>query len=167
MSRLMMICAVAICCMAAAQPPRKRSTIPASPDLPDKVFGRGVPLSLALDRAQRVSDLRYNLHFDVPAEVTARITGTATITFTLKDATRPLVLDFAEPGRLEGRIGGRTVTLTAADDHVVILPADLREGANEITLQFAAGDASLNRNPDFMYTLFVPARARLAFPCFD
>jgi aminopeptidase N len=25
----------------------------------------------------------------------------------------------------------------------------------------------LNRNPDFMYTLFVPARAHLAFPCFD
>ena len=27
--------------------------------------------------------------------------------------------------------------------------------------------SSLNRNPDFMYTLFVPARAHLAFPCFD
>ena len=25
----------------------------------------------------------------------------------------------------------------------------------------------LNRNDDFMYTLFVPARASLAMPCFD
>jgi aminopeptidase N len=30
-----------------------------------------------------------------------------------------------------------------------------------------AGDESLNRNNDFLYTLFVPARARYAFPCFD
>src|SRR6185436_15278665 len=36
-----------------------------------------------------------------------------------------------------------------------------------ITLRFEAGSAALNRNPEFMYTLFVPARARLAFPCFD
>jgi aminopeptidase N len=28
-----------------------------------------------------------------------------------------------------------------------------------------AGDASLNRNDDFLYTIFVPARAHLAFPC--
>jgi aminopeptidase N len=40
-------------------------------------------------------------------------------------------------------------------------------GAQRTDRQFTAGDAALNRNPDFMYTLFVPARARLAFPCFD
>ena len=34
-------------------------------------------------------------------------------------------------------------------------------------MTFNAGDASLNRNDDFLYTLFVPARAHLAFPCFD
>ena len=30
-----------------------------------------------------------------------------------------------------------------------------------------AGDDALNRNDEFLYTLFVPARARLTFPCFD
>jgi aminopeptidase N len=40
-------------------------------------------------------------------------------------------------------------------------------GANTIAVDFVAGDASLNRTAEFMYTLFVPARARLAFPCFD
>ena len=34
-------------------------------------------------------------------------------------------------------------------------------------MDFAAGDEALNRNDEFLYTLFVPARARLAFPCFD
>jgi aminopeptidase N len=167
MSRMLMMCAVAICCMAAAQPPRKRPATSVPADATDKAVGHGVPLSLAVDRAQRVSDLRYNLRFDVPGELATRIRGTATIRFTLKDATRPLALDFSESGPLDARIGGRTVSLTAADDHIVIRPADLREGANEITISFVAGNAALNRNPDFMYTLFVPARARLAFPCFD
>ena len=32
---------------------------------------------------------------------------------------------------------------------------------------FIAGDRSLNRNEDYMYTLLVPDRARTLFPCFD
>ena len=40
-------------------------------------------------------------------------------------------------------------------------------GENVVEIAFRAGDAPLNRNPDFLYTLFVPARAHLAFPCFD
>src|SRR6185369_9979841 len=32
---------------------------------------------------------------------------------------------------------------------------------------FEAGDAPLNRNDDFLYTILVPARAHEAFPCFD
>ncbi len=36
-----------------------------------------------------------------------------------------------------------------------------------ITLQFRSADAPLNRNAEFLYALFVPARARQAFPCFD
>jgi aminopeptidase N len=32
---------------------------------------------------------------------------------------------------------------------------------------FTAGDQSLNRNEDYLYTLFVPDRASTAFPCFD
>ena len=34
-------------------------------------------------------------------------------------------------------------------------------------MDFTAGDESLNRNDEFLYTLFVPARAQFAFPCFD
>jgi aminopeptidase N len=51
--------------------------------------------------------------------------------------------------------------------HIVIPPDELATGENTIEVSFRAGDASLNRNPEFMYALFVPARAHLAFPCFD
>jgi aminopeptidase N len=129
--------------------------------------GAGVPLSLAEERARRVSDLRYELHFAIPSETAAPITGTVTIRFRLNDASRPLALDFSPQSPIGVQANGRTLTLSAAADHLVIHQADLREGSNEITIGFTAGDASLNRNPDFMYTLFVPARARLAFPCFD
>ena len=50
-----------------------------------------------------------------------------------------------------------------------MLPAAaLRPGANRGARSSSrAGDASLNRNPDFLYALFVPARAHLAIPVFD
>ena len=169
MTRASIVCALGVCCLAAVQLPRKGTMTPA-PD-PERSLdarpGPGVALSLAQDRARRIRDLEYDLHFTIPADPATPIGGQATIRFTLTDATRPLVLDFSGSGAMPARIGGRAVTLTASGDHVVIAPAELREGANEIAVSFTAGDASLNRNPEFMYTLFVPARARLAFPCFD
>ncbi len=124
----------------------------------------GVPQALADERAQRVRDLRYALEFVIPAERTAPVTGRVVITFTLTDASRSLALDFSEPGRVTST---SVKSLTRVPDHLVIPPADLREGKNDITIEFVAGDGALNRNPEFLYTLFVPARAHLAFPCFD
>ena len=131
--------------------------------------GPGVPLALAQSRAARITALRYELHFSIPASASEPIAGRATIRFRLADASLPLPLDFDAPG---GRIaaltsGGVPVDASAAGGHLVLPAAALRAGENEIGITFTAGDASLNRNPDFMYTLFVPARAHLAFPCFD
>ena len=130
----------------------------------DQSPGAGISLTLAQERARRVSDLRYELHFSIPSEVTSAVTGRARITFALTDAARPLALDFTAPGRVTS---ASAKGLTHVPDHLVIPPADLRQGRNEITIEFIAGDAALNRNPEFLYSLFVPARAHLAFPCFD
>ena len=127
----------------------------------------GVPLSLATERAGRIQDLRYELRFSVPAEADKPIAGQVTIRFTLEDASRPLALDFPPLSPQGARANGRSIELSAAADHLIVDSSDLREGPNELAMGFDAGDASLNRNPDFMYTLFVPARARFAFPCFD
>jgi aminopeptidase N len=127
--------------------------------------GPGIPLTLAEERARRISDLRYDLRVTIPAERTAPVTGRVTMTFSLKDASRPLALDFSRPARVTG--GASASTLAVTDDHLIVPPASLREGVNEISLEFAAADAALNRSADFLYTLFVPARAHLVFPCFD
>src|SRR3954468_4899522 len=127
----------------------------------------GVPRSLAEERAQRVRNLRYTLHFAIPADARTPIKADVTVRFTLTDARRPLALDFAADGPVRGESQGRSIDILAPSEHLLIKSADLREGENEFRIWFTAGDAALNRNPDFMYTLFVPARARLAFPCFD
>jgi aminopeptidase N len=127
----------------------------------------GVPLTLAEERARRISDLHYNLHFTIPSDPAAPIDAKVEVRFALSDAKRPLALDFAAPGPVRAESRGRAIELAAASEHLLIRPTDLHEGENDITISFTAGDAALNRNPEFMYTLFVPARARLSFPCFD
>jgi aminopeptidase N len=156
--RTSILCAVALWCAATTATARQGA--PMKP-------GAGVPLWLAEERARRISDLRYELRFSIPEDATAPIAGQVTIRFALVDASRPLALDFSPPIPQGVRANGRSIALSAAADHLIVHEADLREGSNEITIGFNAGDASLNRNPDFMYTLFVPARARFAFPCFD
>ena len=129
----------------------------------------GVPLALAEDRAARVSNIRYEIRFVVPALQTDAVSGEVTIRFDLKDASRPLAIDFAGPADALGTVtvSGHTASTRWINEHVIISAEDLRTGANEITLQFRSADAPLNRNPEFLYALFVPARARQAFPCFD
>jgi aminopeptidase N len=136
-----------------------------SPDLE-----AGVSRTLAMARVQRISDVRYTLALRVPAARQEPVTGTETITFTLTDAEAPVVLDFApdKAGRLTGtRSGGLELRVRQVDGHVVLPVSAIRKGVNQIELTFQAGDTPLNRSDDFLYTIFVPARAHEAFPCFD
>jgi len=129
----------------------------------------GVSLALAEDRARRVSDLRYDLALEIPRDQQAPVTGTLTLRFQLTDAARPLVVDF-DTTRDHVRslaLNGGAVAIDVADGHLVLPAAALEDGANEVRIAFTAGDAPLNRNPDFLYALFVPARARQALPVFD
>ena len=141
----------------------------ASQSRPNQTPGPGVPLGLAEERAQRVTNLRYDLHFTIPSAQATLVTGRVTIRFDLKDPSRPLALDFAAPpdAITGGALNGREAKPEYVVDHLIVAPADLRAGANEIAVDFRSADAPLNRSADFLYALFVPARARQAFPCFD
>src|SRR5205823_101520 len=81
----------------------------------------------------------------------------------------PLALDFEPNGAGSVRrvqVQGGSVAPVVRDGHL-LLSDRLREGMNRVTIEFDAGDAPLNRNDDYLYTIFVPARAHEAFPCFD
>ena len=116
-----------------------------------------------------ISDVTYELALTIPEAQAVPIAGVTTIRFTLKDASAPLVLDFETDREHVKSVdaNGRPAAFTYINGHIVIGPASLVTGTNALRIVFNAGDASLNRSADFMYTLFVPARARLAFPVFD
>ncbi len=135
----------------------------------DPMFTPGVPLSLAEHRARTISDLQYNLELSIPAARDEAIRGRIVATFELSALDSPLIFDFAQPADhvLAVEIDGQPASFEAADEHIVIPQAELKVGRNEIAIHFIAGDSSLNRNDDFLYTLFVPDRARVALPIFD
>ena len=130
--------------------------------------GPGVPRTLADHRAAVIGDLRYDLRLSVPEESAAPVTGRVSASFRLAEAG-PLVFDFAQPADHVHavRVGGAPVPFEVRDEHVVVPAAAIRAGPVVIDIEFTAGDGSLNRQPDFLYTLFVPDRARVAFPLFD
>jgi aminopeptidase N len=124
---------------------------------------------MAEARAKRISNLRYDLQLTIPDAVTGAIEGTNSIRFDLATTTDPLVIDFATSQGHVARVraNGADVVVKWVDGHIIV-PADaLERRGNQIDVTFRAGDASLNRNPDFLYALFVPARAHLALPVFD
>ncbi len=127
----------------------------------------GVPLSLAQQRAASISDVSYRLGFVVPAQRTDPVTFTDTVTFVLKGEATDVVLDFTGRLHTEQTVNGKNVGLSVENEHIVVPREMLHRGQNTIVLKGQSLDLALNRHEDYLYTLFVPANARTAFPCFD
>jgi aminopeptidase N len=131
--------------------------------------GPGVPLELARERARLIRDLRYDLTLSIPAARSEPISGRNVVRFQWAGAGKPLVLDF-DPDRsrpVEVRSNGKPVEVARANGHLVVAASDLRAGENTVEIGFEAGEAPLNRADDLLFTVFVPANARRALPCFD
>ena len=130
----------------------------------------GISEGLARERAARVANLRYDLAFTIPAARAQPIRGLALIRFSLASTSDPLVLDYLpdRAGFLRSvEANGVTTPIRQVNGHVIIPVEALRTGENSLALDFNAGDGPLNRSDEFLYSIFVPARAHLAFPCFD
>jgi aminopeptidase N len=142
-----------------------------APDAPAPLdLAEGVPWELAEHRRVTISDVRYAFDLRIPAERAEPIDGSGVIAFQWSDpAGQPLVLDFLEPEKVRSvSVNGTEVAFERINDHLVVPPERLVDsGENEVVLEFTAGDGSLNRNDEFLYTLFVPERARFALPVFD
>jgi len=129
----------------------------------------GVSKQLSDYRVDNMTDLAYTLQFDIPEKREDAIPGKNTITFNLKSLDQDLQIDFREDSSLikSVRSNGKTSAFLFEEEHVIIPKSELQIGENKIEIAFTAGNTSLNRNDEFLYTLFVPDRARTAFPCFD
>ncbi|MBW3535396.1 MAG: hypothetical protein KY453_09310, partial [Gemmatimonadetes bacterium] len=131
----------------------------------------GVAWELAEARRATLSDISYDVTLRIPARRERAIQGTTDVRFRWSDPEgRPVVLDFLDPAERvhEVLVNGAPVQWRAENDHVVVPSRSLREDQeNLVTLSYAAGDEALNRSEDFLYTLFVPERARFSLPVFD
>lgn len=130
---------------------------------------KGVSVSLAKKRSGMISELVYELEFKIPSSKQQSIQAEEHLTFDCKGNSEPLILDFKEnPDHILSLIvNWKNSPIVFKNEHIVIEPAQLSHGHNKIDIKFIAGDLSLNRNNDFLYTLLVPDRARTVFPCFD
>ncbi len=145
------------------------SVISCNPINEEKYFEEGVPKLLATYRNATVKDVSYELLFSIPEGKDAPIAGKAAINFTLTSKRESLVIDFRVPEEYlqSMMVNGETVDPSVINGHIVVHGKSLTKRFNRIELTFRAGDLSLNRNDDYLYSLFVPDRASTAFPCFD
>ena len=128
----------------------------------------GISHTLATERADNISAVRYALTLSIPRQKQEPIPGTVGIRFRL-ERRAPVIVDFAQPAERVSsvRVNGRETPVRFEHGHLVIGGDVVNQGENTIDIAFRAGDAPLNRHDDFLYSLFVPARASQTFPCFD
>ena len=139
--------------------------------VPDSIGQPGVSRALAVYRRAHLSDVRYELLYIIPGDRREPVVGGERVSIVLDSVSSvlPLMLD------LKGRAGaiteltvnGKTANIWWLREHLRLAPGLLQAGVNTAEFRFVPGDAPLNRNTDFLYTLLVPDRARTLFPCFD
>src|SRR5688572_7721413 len=138
---------------------------------PEVPLEAGVPRELAELRSATLSGVAYDIRLEIPAARTDTVQGSSLISFEWNDPEeRPVVLDFLDPAaRVRTvEVNGQAADWRAENDHVVVDPDELESGTrNTVRITYAAGDGSLNRSDEFLYTLFVPDRARYSLPVFD
>jgi len=129
----------------------------------------GVSWDLAQNRKAIISDVHYKLKFDIPKDKIKPIAVEEFIDFKLADLNDDVVLDFRQGADYIHSVvvKNKPVPYKLVNQHIVIDAAYFSKGQNSIFISFRAGDMSLNRNDEFLYTLFVPDRASTAIPCFD
>ncbi len=129
----------------------------------------GIDLELANYRVKQVSDVIYYLDFKIPEAKQDPIPAQLKLKLNIQDLKESLYVDFnADANYLKQvEVNDSVIPVHHELEHLVIDSKYLKKGSNTINIRFLAGELSLNRNHDYLYTLLVPDRASTLFPCFD
>src|ERR1700722_16611171 len=132
----------------------------------------GISRDLAMARAARLSNIRYRLSFTLKEHESA-VAGTETLTFESKTAG-DLPIDYRDGVIQSVTLNGHAIGKGLENGHLNV-PAIA--GHNTLTFAFVSNAApagkAITRYEDqddgneYVYTLFVPMDASMAFPCFD
>jgi aminopeptidase N len=136
---------------------------------------RGIPRALATERAAQISNVRYRLAFTLQPQA-ATTSAEEELRFNLKTLA-PILLDFRDGQILTASVNGAALTLKSENGHLEVPQENLRAGENDIRIRFTAPIAAVGKpltrfedhddNSEYIYSLFVPMDASMAFPCFD
>ncbi|MCB0686486.1 MAG: hypothetical protein KDC53_08175 [Saprospiraceae bacterium] len=135
--------------------------------VPPTPLDSGVSLNLVNERKRSVSNIEYDLSFLIPESKLEMITANETMRFHCAEIDN-LALDFKESSLnlKQMSVNGNPIDPSVINEHIVIPKKYLQE-ENVVEIEFIAGNLSLNRNEDYLYTLLVPDRARTVFPLMD
>jgi aminopeptidase N len=132
----------------------------------------GVSRSLAVARAAQLSDLHYRLSFNLK-EHDSTVGGTETLQFESKSAG-DVPIDYRDGVLLSAVLNGKAILTTLENGHFNL---PVTRGQNTLLLTFASNVAPAGKaitryqdrddGSEYIYTLFVPMDASMAFPCFD
>jgi aminopeptidase N len=135
----------------------------------------GIPRELARERAEQISNVRYHLTFTLFPHAD-NAAGSEELTFTLRKA-QSVLLDFRDGAVTSLDLNGASLSATRENGHLELPAGHLRAGENTVRVQFTAHIAPAGKpitryddhddNTEYIYTLFVPMDASMAFPCFD
>lgn len=137
--------------------------------IPKYEVEKGVSKALAISRSENIEEVAYHLYFNIPSELSESIGASIDISCNLKNSTEPLIIDFNEKEEKIKAItaNGNKQEIIFKNGHLIIPSSELQNGKNDIHIEFVAGETSLNRSEEYLYTLLVPDRASTVFPCFD
>jgi len=139
----------------------------------------GIPRDLVGLRAQQLKDVRYQLSFTITPKADS-ISGHEELRFVQNADARGILpewLDFREGSICSLTINGHPASTEIQDGHVELPAKMLKLDENVVVIDFkvpvAPAGKAITRFEDkddgseYIYTLFVPMDADMAFPCFD
>jgi aminopeptidase N len=139
----------------------------------------GIPRDVARLRAQQLKDVRYQLSYTITPKADF-IEGHEELRFMQNADARGILpewLDFREGSISSLTINGETASTEIQNGHVELPAKLIKLGENLVVIDFQAPVAPAGKaitrfedkddGSEYIYTLFVPMDAEMAFPCFD
>ena len=135
----------------------------------------GIPRELARERAQEISELRYHLRFTLSPHASAA-SGHEDLQFH-SGSSQAVLIDFREGSVTNLTVNGLAVPAKIDNGHIELPANAIRAGENSLSVDFTVPIATAGKaitrfedrddSTEYLYTLFVPMDAEMAFPCFD
>lgn len=132
----------------------------------------GVSHQLAIERAARLSHLEYHLSFALK-EHEATVVGTEVLSFESNQGG-DLPIDYRDGIVQSATLNGQPIAAVLEDGH---LNLPVIAGRNTLAIRFLSNSAAAGKaitryddkddGSEYVYSLFVPMDASMAFPCFD